>query len=160
MEPFYSAIDPEALDQLFESLRRSFHQKGDEPVEFTFDGHRVTVLSNGDIEIRQHTTTGARDEPIDEIAFYLELTRLLREATANGVDIEGRGWEYRNESDSTWGSKFTVSNIDNNYVLTLSERLREAVIQMLHRRVPLLIGYARTRALATSLPEEYHHRTR
>ncbi|WP_248906060.1 HalOD1 output domain-containing protein [Halocatena marina] len=101
MEPIYSAIDPDALEQLVESLRRSSHQKGDERAEFTFDGYRVTVLSSGEIEIRQHTTE-TRGEPTDEMAFHLALTHLLQTATANGVDIEG-GWGCRNKSDSKWG---------------------------------------------------------
>ncbi|HZD43307.1 MAG TPA: HalOD1 output domain-containing protein, partial [Methanomicrobiales archaeon] len=98
----HTAIDPDALEHLFESFRKSTHQNGSGRVDFTCDGHQVTALSSGEITVREDTTSGTPDEVASEEAFQLALTRLIREAEDNDVDVEG-GWACHDESDPEWG---------------------------------------------------------
>ena len=97
MEPLGSVVDPEALEGLVASLRRS--SEGGR-VAFTFAGCRVTVTADGAVRVSRPpaghppVTTGE--------AFQAALARLLREAETNGVAVDG-GWACRDGSLPTWG---------------------------------------------------------
>lgn len=85
-----TVLDPEAVDALFEPLDGSASRDGDAQLAFTCDDHRVTVSSSGEVTVCQSGDV-LRDGVTTEAAFQEALVGLLREAEANGVDIEG-GW--------------------------------------------------------------------
>jgi len=60
LPPLYEAIDPDALDALFESTRRGGPRHG--RIEFTYDGHAVTVECRDGLEITIDGTPTA--EPV------------------------------------------------------------------------------------------------
>jgi hypothetical protein len=102
MEPLFTVINPDALDQLFEPLCGSDRRNGDGRIEFLFDDHRIIVSASGEITIRPDSQDATQDNITDEATFHSALTRLMREAEANGVDVEG-GWAYESESESGLG---------------------------------------------------------
>lgn len=102
LEPLSSVVDPDALDTLFKPVDGSALRNGDGHVAFPFDGHRVTVTSRGDITVRRDSTDAPRGNVTDESEFQSALTQLIRDAEANGVDIEG-GWVCQTESE--WGTE-------------------------------------------------------
>lgn len=89
-EEVSSVINLAAVDSLFGSFDGTAPSDGDGRVELTLDGLLISVTASGDITVRQ-----AGDVPqqgvTTEAAFRAELERLVREAEANGVDVEG-GW--------------------------------------------------------------------
>jgi len=97
MEPLGTAIDPGALEQLVFSLGRSSREGR---VGFTFDGCRVTVTSDGAVTVRLEPATP--DQVTTEAEFEAALARLVREAEANGVGVDG-GWACQGGSLPTWG---------------------------------------------------------
>ena len=76
----HTAIDPDAVEQLFESLRKSAHQDGDGRLDFRYDGHRITALASGEITVREETTGKTACEITADEEFQLALARLIREA--------------------------------------------------------------------------------
>ena len=52
LEPLAEAIDPDALEALVRSLRRSDRDADDASVEFRLNGCHVTVYTDGRIELR------------------------------------------------------------------------------------------------------------
>lgn len=64
LDPLYSAVDPEALDALFRrsgSAGASTHHR----IEFSYEGYRVAVHSDGLVAVRPET---GRDAPAAEEA--------------------------------------------------------------------------------------------
>lgn len=53
LDPLYYAVDPDALDSLFQPTARGNH-RGDVEVSFTYHGFDVSVRSYGIIEITEH----------------------------------------------------------------------------------------------------------
>lgn len=51
LEPLFYAIDPEALDSLFQPAVEGEH-RGDVDVSFTYHGYEVTVHSYGIVDVR------------------------------------------------------------------------------------------------------------
>ena len=100
LEPLHTAVDTEALDQLFEPLRDSNHSNGAERVEFTFDGYLVTATASGDVTVQRQSTSLTDGGVTDEDAFQAALAELVQEAEANGVDVEG-GWRGRDRIDDS-----------------------------------------------------------
>lgn len=58
LEPLYSAVDPDALNALFESPATDA-SRDDIRVTFAFHGHEVTVYSSGVITVRQPQETSS-----------------------------------------------------------------------------------------------------
>ena len=107
LPPLHTVVDPDALERLVSSLGRSIDGEGAGRAEFTLDGCRVVVRTSGEITVRRTeggtTDEGAHDSVSTEAAFEAALARLVREADANGVGVEG-GWACRDGSASpTWG---------------------------------------------------------
>lgn len=103
MKPIDTAVDTDALDRLFAPLEGSMRRNRDGRVQFTFDGYLVTVTSGGDVTVCRRSTAGTRDGVSDEATFEEALARLVREALANGVDVDG-GWSCRDGVDGVdWG---------------------------------------------------------
>lgn len=96
------AVDPDALDALFRPLDGEPVRTDGGRVEFSHDGFDVTVAANGTVTVRP-SGEGSRDGVTTGAAFQDELVRLLREAEANGVDVEG-GWASRDGAERPeWG---------------------------------------------------------
>ena len=62
--PLYEAIDPEALDSLFDSADET-DRIGSVTVEFEYCGYRVTVGVNGDVDVHDSTSIETRS-PLGE----------------------------------------------------------------------------------------------
>ena len=58
LTPLYEFVDPDALDELVQSLERG-------AIRFDYEGCQVRVESDGTVEITKHTTAAAvRAEPV------------------------------------------------------------------------------------------------
>lgn len=97
VEPLGTVVDPDAMDRLFEPSRASSRRDGAGHIGFEFDGYDVRVTSSGDVSIRRNDDHDA-DEIATEAAFEAELARLVREAEANGVAVDG-GWACKDDSE-------------------------------------------------------------
>jgi hypothetical protein len=96
-------VNPDALDRLFEPLRGSPQRDADGRVEFTLDGYKVRVTWNGDVTVQRDSEDQNRGEIPTEEGFEVELARLIREAEANGVRVDG-GWACKDDSEyPEWG---------------------------------------------------------
>lgn len=94
-----TAVDPDSLDALFRPLDGPPPRNGSGRIEFSYDGYRVTVAASGEVSVAP-----AVDEPdgvTTRAAFEDELGRLVREAEANGVGVEG-GWAS-GDGSREWG---------------------------------------------------------
>lgn len=102
LDPIQTVVDADALDRTVASLRESSSRVRDGRVEFTLDGYRVEVTSEGEVAVRR-AGEESRGGVTDEAAFEAALSRLVREAARNGVSVEG-GWASRDGSEhSDWG---------------------------------------------------------
>jgi hypothetical protein len=51
-EPLYEAVDPDALETLFESVEDGPHRE-EGKVRFPYQGYEVTVHAEGDVSVRE-----------------------------------------------------------------------------------------------------------
>jgi len=103
LDPLQTAVDPDALEGVVSSLGRPAPADREGSVEFTYEGCQVVVTSGGDVTVRRRSTDGGRATVSTEEEFQVALTRLIREAEANGVVVDG-GWGCRDDSTyPTWG---------------------------------------------------------
>jgi hypothetical protein len=102
LAPLYTAADPDALERLVSSLGQSVPQAGEGRTEFHYEGCLVAVTSSGAVTVRRHPQDGPGSVSTDA-EFQAALARLVREAEADGVGVEG-GWACRDDSPfSEWG---------------------------------------------------------
>lgn len=95
LPPLYESIDTDALDAIADGW--TANTDGRQHVSFAFAGVKVTVESDGGIEVRPdaaepHRLDGA---PRTESELSSSLQRLLNAASRNGISVEG-GWAVRN----------------------------------------------------------------
>lgn len=64
LEPLFYAIDPEALDSLFQPAVEGKH-RGDVDVSFTYHGFAITVHSYGIVDIRSNDEDDERGDERD-----------------------------------------------------------------------------------------------
>lgn len=101
--PLFTAVDTDALDRLFLPRATSTPRNGVGSVELSVDGLQITATSDGDVLVTGADSNEHSDDVTTEAGFRAALARLIREADANGVDVDG-GWDCRGDSTSiNWG---------------------------------------------------------
>lgn len=104
--PLFDVIDPEALDALVR--KDTIPNTSEVTVEFTYNGHRVTATSTGEVTVGRDRSVLTDGGVRDEDAFQLTLVELIREAADNDVDGEG-GWLGPDEPD---GAEYAIEICD------------------------------------------------
>jgi hypothetical protein len=103
VEPLETVVDPDAMDRLFEPRREARRRDGEGHIRFDLDGYDVRVTWSGDVSIRRDDASQDKGEITTEAAFEGELARLIREAEANGIPVDG-GWACKDDSEyPEWG---------------------------------------------------------
>jgi len=100
MDPLYEYIDPDALEELFETTGDGFRADG--RVSFTVNNNQVTIHSHGEfavVSIRKNPSDCIDCRSItDDVTFESALQILVQTAARNGIGVAG-GWSV--ESPST-----------------------------------------------------------
>lgn len=96
VEELGAVFDLDAFDSLFVAPESGGPSDADARLSFVLDGCPVIVTAGGVIEV-------AEPDGSDDAAAWLELSidRLLRDAAAAGVDVEG-GWESHGPDGTGW----------------------------------------------------------
>lgn len=103
VEGLETVVDSDAIDRLFEPRREAHRRNGAGHIRFELDGYDVRVTWDGDVSIRRDDAYSDEDEITTEAAFEGELARLIRQAEANGVAVDG-GWACKDDSEyPEWG---------------------------------------------------------
>jgi hypothetical protein len=103
VEPLETVVDPDAMDRLFGPRREAPRRDEEGHIRFELDGYDVRVTWSGDVSIRRDDASQDEDDITTEAAFEGELARLIREAEANGVAVDG-GWACKDDSEHPeWG---------------------------------------------------------
>lgn len=63
LEPLYHSIDPDSLDELFHGRSSTFDRTVDR-ITFEFSGYRVTVSTDGAVELTPITEADAETPPL------------------------------------------------------------------------------------------------